>query len=158
MAAAREPHAPPDVVRTYPGDMRRVLAPKWWLLHITVLAIVYVMLRLGLWQWHRAESSSGGIQNFAYAFQWPIFAVFGIVLWIRTMVEEQRRDRSTPEESTPAPQRVDAEIVRRPGLVIGVSAPEQADQPADDDPELAAWNARLAALNAAHAATESRRH
>ncbi|MBV9292014.1 MAG: hypothetical protein JO222_06155, partial [Frankiales bacterium] len=64
--------------------MRTVLQPKWWMVHLGVVAAVLVMLRLGLWQWHRATSASGGIQNYAYAFQWPLFAGFTIVLWVRT--------------------------------------------------------------------------
>lgn len=132
-----------------------MLRPKWWLLHVTVIAAVLVMLRLGLWQWHRATSASGGIQNYAYAVQWPIFAVFAIVLWIRTMVEESRRDRvPAPGEAAPRamPQ---AEILRQPGVVVGISAPGKLAE--DDDPEVVAWNARLAALEAAHARVESRR-
>src|SRR3954447_2878257 len=135
--------------------MRRVLMPKWWVLHVTVLVAVLVMLRLGLWQWHRASSPSGGIQNYAYAFQWPLFAVFAIVLWVKTLIEETRRDPNAPPDEQGVAQRVQAQIVRQPGVVIGVSAPAPAVT-AEDDPEVAAWNARLAALNAAHAATQSR--
>jgi hypothetical protein len=68
------------------------------------------MLRLGLWQWHRAESASGGIQNYAYAFQWPIFAVLAIVLWVKTLQYEVRRDPDSDEDDRPLPQRVDADI------------------------------------------------
>lgn len=134
-----------------------MLAPKWWALHVGVLVAVLVMLRLGLWQWHRANSPTGGIQNYAYAFQWPVFAVLAIVLWIKTLQEEVRRDPNATEDERPAPQRAEADIIRRKGLVIGVSAPSSPASAVDDDPEVAAWNARLAALNAAHAATESRR-
>lgn len=137
--------------------MRRFLAPKWLALHVLVFAAVYVMLRLGLWQWHRAESASGGIQNFAYAFQWPLFAVFAIVLWVRTMYEDLHRQPTEGSSELPPQQRVDADIVRRGGVVIGVSRPTPPSPDADDDPEVAEWNARLAALNAAHAAAESRR-
>ena len=138
--------------------MRRVLAPKWWGLHIGVLIAVLVMLRLGLWQWHRAESSSGGIQNYAYAFQWPLFAVLAIVLWFKTLQEEVRRDpEASDADHRPAPQQADADIVRQPGIVIGVQTPAIPVPDAADDPEVAAWNARLAALNKAHAAVESRR-
>ena len=135
-----------------------MLAPKWWLLHVTVLLVVAGMLRLGLWQWHRAESGSGGIQNYAYAFQWPVFAVFGIVLWIRTLVEEGRRERTgAPDEQAP---RVtpDAPIIRRPGVRVGLTTPTPpaaADEA--DDPEVAARNAALAAMNAASLAVEGRR-
>lgn len=138
--------------------MRRVLAPKWWGLHIGVLIAVLVMLRLGLWQWHRAESASGGIQNYAYAFQWPLFAVLAIVLWFKTLQEEVRRDpEASDTDHRPLPQQVDADIVRQPGVVIGVQTPVMAVPDAEDDPEVAAWNARLTALNKAHAAAESRR-
>jgi DNA-binding transcriptional regulator of glucitol operon len=137
--------------------MRRVLAPKWWALHVTVAVAVLVMLRLGLWQWHRAESASGGIQNYAYAFQWPIFAILAIVLWVKTLQEEIRRDPDATVDDRPPHQRVDADIVRRPGVVVGVSTAASPVPDAEDDPEVAAWNARLAALNAAHAAVEGRR-
>jgi hypothetical protein len=136
--------------------VRRFLAPKWLALHAVVIAAVLVMLRLGLWQWHRAESSSGGIQNFAYAFQWPIFAVFAIVLWIRTMHEDLRRGPSAHGADQPQ-QRLEADVVRGGGIVIGVQTPAPSQEEIDADPEVAAWNARLAALNAAHAAAESRR-
>jgi len=137
--------------------VRRFLAPKWLALHVFVIAAVLVMLRLGLWQWHRAESASGGIQNFAYAFQWPIFAVFAIVLWIRTMYEDLRHDKSAESPGQSPQQRVEADVVRGGGMVIGVTTPIPSQDEIDADPEVAAWNARLAALNAAHAATESRR-
>ena len=58
---------------------RILLSPKWLAGHLFVIAAVLVMLRLGLWQWDRSQSGSGGIQNYAYAFQWPCFAVFTIV-------------------------------------------------------------------------------
>jgi DNA-binding transcriptional regulator of glucitol operon len=135
-----------------------VLAPKWWLLHVTVLLVAAGMLRLGLWQWHRAESGSGGIQNYAYAFQWPVFAVFGIVLWIRTLVEEGRREQTgAPAERAP---RItpDAAIIRQPGVRVGLTTPvAPATSDEDDDPEVAARNAALAAMNAATLAVESRR-
>jgi len=134
-----------------------VLAPRWWVLHLFVAAAVYAMLRLGLWQWHRAHSQSGGIQNYAYAFQWPLFAVFGIVLWVKTMQDEVRgrrgaelRHQAVADGTTPA-----AEIIRQPGVRVGISTPVvEVDE---DDPEVAAWNARLAALNAATAAIDGRK-
>ena len=135
-----------------------MLRPKWWLLHVGMVAAVLVMLRLGLWQWHRATSPSGGIQNYAYAVQWPIFAVFAIVLWVRTLVDEVRHPREATEgDGRPNHHLVmpEAEILRQPGVVVGVSAP--GNLPEDDDPEVVAWNARLAALEAAHTQVEGRR-
>jgi hypothetical protein len=140
--------------------------PRWWLVHAFVAGAVYGMLRLGLWQWHRAESPTGGLQNYAYAVQWPMFATFGVVLWVRTLIEEVRRDRVAAEGVTAGdsgstasgegPDRVvrfgraavvpKATIVRQPGVRVGVSTPEVTVDA--DDEEMQAYNARLAALNA----------
>jgi hypothetical protein len=135
-----------------------VLAPRWWLLHVTVLLVVAGMLRLGLWQWHRAESGNGGLQNYAYAFQWPVFAVFGMVLWIRTLVEEGRRE-ANGETGERAPRVTpDAPIIRQPGVRVGLTTPVDPDGTDEaDDPEVAARNAALAALHAASLSAESRR-
>ena len=136
--------------------MRRVLTPKWCLAHLVVVVAVLVMLRLGEWQWHRAQSPTGGLQNYAYAAQWPLFAVFGIVVWIKTLIEEVRRDPSTPRNPRAVALPPDgAGVVRQPGVRIGVTA--QRVQVDEDDEEMQAWNARLAALHAASASVESRR-
>lgn len=124
-----------------------------------LVAAVLVMLRLGQWQWDRANSATGGIQNYAYALQWPLFAVFAIVVYVKTVREELRRDPSVP--------RTDSGVARGPldpaasgvrvdrGVRIGVSAPTvQVD---DDDVEMQEYNARLAALNAASERVEARR-
>ena len=72
--------------KTTVNHVRKILlSPKWWGLHLLAIFLVVLFLRLGLWQWHRAQSPSGGIQNYAYAFQWPLFAVFGIVLYWKTL-------------------------------------------------------------------------
>src|SRR4051794_20970133 len=101
------------------------------------------MLRLGLWQWHRAESPTGGLQNYAYAFQWPLFAAFTLVVWIKTLIEELRRDPTTPRTAAlPLPPDRDG-VIRKPGLRVGVTTSVPAVD--DEDDEVAAWNARLAA-------------
>ena len=115
------------------------------------------MLRLGLWQWDRAQARTGGLQNYAYALQWPLFAVFAIVVYVKTMIEELRRS-DTPEGRRRASQALSpagAGVMRQPGVRIGVATgPIEID---DDDEETREWNARLAALNAATAATQPRR-
>jgi DNA-binding transcriptional regulator of glucitol operon len=128
---------------------RILLSPKWLLGHLFVLAAVLVMLRLGWWQWDRSQSGSGGIQNYAYAFQWPCFAVFAIVLWVKTI----RLELADPEEREalsqtsrfaakplPAP-----DIKKEHGVRIGISTEATVDE---DDAEVAAYNAYLARLNA----------
>jgi hypothetical protein len=133
--------------------VRKVLTPKWWLLHLLVVAAVLVMLRLGLWQWHRANSSSGGPQNYAYALQWPLFACFAIFLWVRTIHDEVRRPAGQARNAVD-PHAPEADIIRQPGLRVGVrTAPVEVDEA---DEELAAWNARFAALNAQDASLRGR--
>jgi DNA-binding transcriptional regulator of glucitol operon len=121
--------------------VRRVLlSPKWWALHIAVVAVVLVFLRLGEWQWHRAHAASGTLQNFGYAFEWPVFALFVLFFWVKTMREEikPRRGGDVVEED---PHAAGPVIPRkRPPLVVDEA----------DDAELAAYNAHLARLNARH--------
>lgn len=136
-----------------------MLGPKWWLAHLFVVVAVLVMLRLGLWQWHRANAANGGIQNYAYAFQWPLFAAFAIFLWIRTLHEEVRRKPAPAdgeEQHTGPAITPEADIVRQPGVRVGLTT-RAVEIDAAEDPDVAAWNARLAALNAAHTASEGRR-
>ncbi|HVX68242.1 MAG TPA: transcriptional regulator [Mycobacteriales bacterium] len=131
--------------------MKRILlSPKWLVGHLFVMAIVLGMLRLGLWQWHRAESGNGGIQNYAYAFQWPCFAVFGIVLWVKTIrIELDDSDekasplRNSRFAAKPLPEPA---IVKGPGVRIGIAT--LAIEPDEDDVEVTAYNAYLARLNA----------
>lgn len=136
--------------------MRRVFTPKWCLAHLVLVAAVLVMLRLGLWQWHRAESKTGGIQNYAYALQWPLFAVFAVVVYVKTMIEELRHDDASPRHAPrqrPLPPE-QAGVMRQPGVRVGVqTGPIEIDE---DDEETLQWNARLAALNAASAASDAR--
>jgi DNA-binding transcriptional regulator of glucitol operon len=134
------------------GWRKILLSPAWWAGHVFVIAAVLVMLRLGLWQWHRSQSNSGGVQNWAYAFQWPCFAVFAIVLWVKTI----RLEMTDPDEAAASTSRFAARslpepaITKGPGVRIGImTTPETMDE---DDTEMAAYNDYLARLNARAAA------
>jgi hypothetical protein len=141
--------------------MRKLLlSPRWWGLHLLVVAMVLVMLRLGLWQWHRAESSSGGIQNFAYAFQWPLFAIFTIALWWKTLRIElagQRDETGTAERplsrlaTKPLPE---PEISHREGVRVGITTTYVETDEGDE--EVRVYNAYLARLHAQSATSASR--
>jgi hypothetical protein len=133
-----------------------LLSPKWWGLHLFVVAMVLVFLRLGLWQWHRAESPSGGIQNYAYAFQWPLFAGFGLVLWWKTLrieVAGEADETGTaprPLSRLATPALPEPDIRHADGIRIGITT---APQPVDaDDDEVNTYNAYLAQLAARSAA------
>ena len=137
--------------------MRRVLTPKWCLAHLVLVAAVLTMLRLGWWQWDRAQSATGGLQNYAYALQWPLFAVFASVVYVKTMLEETRQDSTSggrqPRARALPPEQ--AGVMRQPGVRVGVATGPI--DVAEDDEETRAWNARFSALNAAAEATQARR-
>ena len=144
--------APADGGSARTGLRKILLSPAWWAGHVFVIAAVLVMLRLGLWQWHRSQSASGGIQNWAYAFQWPCFAVFTIVLWVKTI----RLETGDPDEAEASTSRFAAKalpepaIKKGPGVRIGImTTPEPTDV---EDVEVATYNAYLARLNARDAA------
>jgi hypothetical protein len=118
---------------------RFLITPKWLGWHVFVIFATAGMLWLGNWQLHRAES--GNALSWAYTFEWPLFAIFAVVFWAKTI-----RDEVHP----PA----EAESADGVGLPGGIPAPPAGGpRPADDtgeadedDGELAAYNAYLARL------------
>jgi DNA-binding transcriptional regulator of glucitol operon len=115
--------------------VRRLLTPRWLAWHALTVAVAVLFVRLGLWQWHRAQLTHSP-QNLGYAVQWPAFALFAVVFWART-VRDAVRPPAGAARARPA---------RRP-------APPPAAAPApvtdEEDPELAAYNRYLAQLDAA---------
>lgn len=89
------------------------------------------MLWLGDWQLRRAES--GNSLSWAYTFEWPLFAIVGVVFWIKTIRDEIR----PPDQAKP---RDDAFAL-------------QDGEPAEDGAELPPHDAYLARLT-----KETRRH
>jgi hypothetical protein len=116
---------------------RFLIEPRWLGWHLFVVLAFWGMLWLGDWQFRRAMAGNG--LSWAYTFEWPLFAGFGIVFWARTVRDEFRLRRGTP----------DAEIASGPVLPEGIGT-RPIEQPADDadDAELASYNAYLAKLNA----------
>lgn len=114
---------------------RFLITPKWLGWHAFVILSVAVMLWLGNWQLHRAES--GNSLSWAYTFEWPLFAIFAVVFWVKTI-----RD-----EVYPPAQAKPGDAFALPG---GIPVPPQAadgdEQPAANDEELAPYNAYLTRL------------
>jgi len=124
---------------------RILLTPRWLGWHLFAVVAVAGMCWLGDWQFRRAIA--GNTLSWAYTFEWPIFAIFGVVFWVKTIRDElhpatgdrtQASQVTLPEGASAAdPQASD----RTPGAG---SAPDPAGP---DDVELAEYNAYLAKLS-----------
>jgi hypothetical protein len=119
-----------------------LFTPRWLGWHAFTVLAVLGMLWLGDWQFRRAES--GNALSWAYTFEWPVFAVLGVAFWAKTIRDELK----------PPADPGGAEDVDLPPGVARASGPGDAagreDGPgaeAEDDPELAAYNAYLARLS-----------
>jgi len=65
-----------------------LLRPRWLAWHLFAVVATLGMLWLGRWQLHRAES--GNELSWAYTFEWPLFAIFGVYFWVKTLRDEVR--------------------------------------------------------------------
>jgi hypothetical protein len=120
---------------------RFLITPRWVGWHLLMVACFWGMGWLGDWQLHRALAGNG--LSWAYTFEWPLFAVFAVVFWAKTIRDEFRIKRG----EIPAGGAADEAESLPGGIARSVQA--GAGDPADDeDEELSAYNAYLARLNA----------
>src|SRR6516164_2588447 len=118
---------------------RFLYTPKWLGWHLLVVASVIGMLWLGDWQLRRAQA--GNALSWAYTFEWPLFAIFAVFFWIKTI-----RDEASPQEEAAPP--ADVSLPAGARQAAGAAAGGQADGPdGPEDAELAAYNAYLARLS-----------
>jgi hypothetical protein len=130
-----------------------LITPRWLGWHAFAVVAVFGMLWLGDWQFHRAES--GNPLSWAYTFEWPIFAVFGVVFWAKTIRDEFKPHTNpgdAPDVELPAgagASPVGASRDVSGGFRLRASGPgaRLAGEEDEDDPELVAYNAYLARLN-----------
>jgi hypothetical protein len=118
---------------------RFLIRPKWLAWHLIMAGSVYGMLALGDWQFHRAQS--GNTLSWAYTFEWPIFAVFAVVFWAKTIRDELHPPAAAEPGEHEAP--LPAGAVRqgaRDGAAVQPASPEE-------EADLAAYNAYLARLH-----------
>jgi len=120
---------------------RFLITPRWLGWHLLMVVSFWGMLWLGDWQLHRALGGNG--LSWAYTFEWPLFAIFAVVFWARTIRDEFRIRRNGGEIPID-PEAVSAVQSLPAGLGV-----VQVEQPADDagDEELSKYNAYLARLN-----------
>src|SRR5215469_2877891 len=83
---------------------RILLTPRWLSWHLFAVVAVAGMIWLGLWQLRRALD--GNSLSWAYTFEWPIFAIFGVVFWVKTIRDElhpvRQGDAQAEEVALPA--------------------------------------------------------
>ena len=121
---------------------RFLIQPRWLGWHLLMVVSFWGMLWLGDWQFHRALTGNG--LSWAYTFEWPLFAVFAVVFWAKTIRDEFRIRRG----EMPDP-RAAAEAERLPAGAVQASPVQSgAEAPEEEDAELSAYNAYLARLNA----------
>jgi len=79
---------------------RFLITPRWLGWHLLMVVSFWGMLWLGDWQLHRALTGNG--LSWAYTFEWPLFAGFVVVFWVKTIRDEFRIRRGggqVPAES-----------------------------------------------------------
>ena len=74
---------------------RLVLRPRWLCWHAFAVVGTAGMLWLGDWQLHRALA--GNELSWAYTFEWPLFAMFGVYFWAKTIWDELRTEASVSD-------------------------------------------------------------
>lgn len=123
-----------------------LITPRWLGWHAFAVVATIGMLWLGDWQFHRAES--GNPLSWAYTFEWPIFAVFGVVFWMKT-IRDEFKPHTDPGDAPEVELPVGAGASAAVGASVGTGGPgaRVAEEEDEDDPELAAYNAYLARLN-----------
>jgi DNA-binding transcriptional regulator of glucitol operon len=150
MSAAAAPDPPGSVV-----TVRKLVTPRWVLLHVLAVIAFLVCLRLGWWQWDRAQSHTGTFQNLGYALQWPVFAGFVAVLWWKTIRDvlhpelREQREAARAEKDRAKAAEAAAAAAGTPGADPAQVVPAAAVLPTvEEDPEVAAYNRYLASLYA----------
>jgi DNA-binding transcriptional regulator of glucitol operon len=104
-------------------------------LHLAVVVWVPGCLVAGWWQVTRAMGGNG--LSYLYSVEWPVFALVGIWVWWSLV-------HTDPASVGARAQRAMAAAQAEQGLV----APAPQRRRDEEDPELAAYNDRLAALSA----------
>jgi hypothetical protein len=114
--------------------MRRLLTPRWLVGHLAVAGTVAAFLALGWWQVRRA--AGGNVLSYGYAVEWPVFAGFVLVVWVRQVLRVARGagGGAGAGAGEPPPQRITPKPPSRRPLPVPVEEP---------DPELAAYNRYL---------------
>jgi DNA-binding transcriptional regulator of glucitol operon len=133
---------------------RLAFSPRWVGGLLFCIAAAVTCALLGRWQWDVAQAHRGTLQNTAYAFNWWLFSDLFLGFWVKALRDTVARDAraaASPPSIEPAAAAPLAAHARR-------AAPPRTREPApeqpvvvpsaDEDPEVAEWNAWLQEMNA----------
>lgn len=113
--------------------MRRFFTPGWLGIHLLAVVLFFSFLAFGWWQFERA--TAGNARSWGYTFEWPLFAIFVIVMWVKMVRDELKAPAAEAAEAEPAEpvtRKTEAELIK---------------EAEEEDPALAAYNRYLARLN-----------
>ena len=104
---------------------RAVLRPRWLAWHFSATLATAGMIWLGDWQLRRALS--GNSLSWAYTFEWPLFAIFGVYFWVKSVRDElhtvagseTNQQAGNEAESSAAPLTADEYVARLKAEVTG---------------------------------------
>ena len=125
-------------------------------LHVALLVVVPGCAIAAWWQINRAQD--GNQLSYLYSVMWPAFGVLALIFWwmlIHTDFESVGLRGMRRQALEAAANPTAGEVTSRPSATIAPEAP--AASATAEDPELAAYNARLAELAAQGPKTWRRR-
>jgi hypothetical protein len=123
---------------------RVLFTPRWLSWHLFAVAAFIGMWWLGDWQFRRAMAGNG--LSWAYTFEWPIFAIFGAVFWVKTVRDELHPVPPAPAREITLPAGVSG-AGQEDAVPVMAGSRLAADDDDEPDPELDEYNAYLAMLN-----------
>ena len=129
------------------GVRERWLSGRAVALHVAVLVVVPGCVIAAWWQVNRAQD--GNQLSYLYSVMWPVFGLLGIIFWWMLIhtdydaagLKGMRRQQASPQTNGAAD-----EVATTPASAAVLPAVPLVA--ADEDPDLAAYNARLAGLAA----------
>lgn len=130
------------------GVRERWLSGRAVALHVAVLVVVPGCAIAAWWQINRAQD--GNQLSYLYSVMWPVFALLAVIFWWMLV----HTDYETVGLKGMRRQQVTGGVASHTANDMATSpappsaAPEVPVASADDDPDLAAYNARLAQLAA----------
>jgi hypothetical protein len=118
--------------------VKRLLTPRWIAFTLLVVVAAVGMCALGWWQWARYQEAGGSWQNLAYTVQWPLFAVFAVVVWFRLLRDAGRETPAAPPDPVASLPPLPPKVVPRQLLLAAPPPPDE---------ELDEYNRYLSRLN-----------